>query len=244
MTESFIPPSKLRRLLAAYIDYLLFGMLWETAVHIIAPGGVSVLYKFFGFFIFEAVLMWRMGSPGMYFLSIYAASQTIFSSDENDKISAMRLMVNPNIYSNEKWYTILIGVFIIISGCKEFIHWTVYTTPIPIFGFFPGAVMTAIINMIIGAIIIFAGYHILKLSKKGLYLTLLSGVIYIFSIIRGWGLWDEVVTQTMIERRALQGRTLTDTEIELVRMLFPEIYLISTILLMLTVILIARRLCL
>ena len=117
--------SRKRRLLAIYVDFVLFSAVYGVAHHFAEELLSGNVYKLLGFALLEACLLlgWKR-SVGLHFLSIRRAEEG-------------KLLVDPAIYQRESWLTIFLGVLLLLDGSKAFVRWTTFAVPRPSFGILP-----------------------------------------------------------------------------------------------------------
>ena len=240
--NSVISASLKRILLAAYIDYLLFSVFWEIVWHFIGPAEGPFLLKFLFFTMFELLSFWRIGSPGQYFLSIYSSEQEWRMSQFRYNPASSGLLVQPEIFNNESWLTILLGILFILDGSKECVRWTMWAPATPYFGLGPDFVTSTIISVIFGVVYIYIGCLILKLKKSGFITGIGTLIIYIVSIVLSWKYWDDFVTRYVMQRRAFQNLPVRDGEIEMMKMVMPEGVIIFSIIILFVLLLVRKKL--
>ena len=144
-----------------------------------------------------------------------------------------RIVVNPNIISNERWWTVLFGILAILNGLKSLVRWTQFSYPVPFFGIMLSG-YTAVIALIISGIIEFLiGVAALKLRK---IIFPLAGVYY--------GIWliSDIISLPIIPKcaesyvkakRAFQGLYVRPGEIEIMQKLMPILMIIAPIIFLL-----------
>ncbi len=242
LEKSVIIASWKRILLAAYIDYLIFSVFWEVVWHFIGPSEGPFLLKFLFFTMFELLSFWRIGSPGQYFVSIYSSEQEWRMSQFRYNPASSRLLVSPEIFNNESWLTILLGILFILDGSKECVRWTMWTPATPYFGLEPNFVTSIIISVIFGVVYIYIGYLLLKLKRSGFIAGIGTLIIYIVSIVLSWKYWDDYVTKYVIQKRAFQNLPVREGEIEMMKMIMPEGVIIFSIIILFVLLLVGKKL--
>ncbi|WP_367154510.1 hypothetical protein [Methylomonas sp. HYX-M1] len=211
--------SKKRKILAIYIDLLLFLTFKELFEYFFE----SVL-PFLAWIIAFGLILYMsnkfLPSPGKHFLSI-----------EKDNT------VEPIIYENESWLTLLLGVLLILEGTKNLVRWTEFMVPMPFFGIFIDSAAQIIFSVIAGILFLLSGYLILKLKMPGLLLGIGITIVTIVSSLLSWDLWDPFITQMVEARRNFQDIPVRESEVEFMNMIYPKmiiviefIYLIAMIL--------------
>ena len=227
MTSNTYFASKKRLFLAWYIDLLFFLTAWWLFTHLfgiglnISEGIPTILFSILWFFARK-----HIGSFGYYFLAI----------DKNKNI------VSPNIYENESWLTLLIGVLSILSGTKAIVRSIQTYIPFPYFGTIPDDNTQILIQNSMGILLILCGYWFLKLNIKGLYLGVSMVVINLFSLILSWTLWDPIIEKMVIARRQVQGLPIEPKRIEAMQAIFPEGFIFGILLIIIMMLLCLKRL--
>lgn len=122
--EKFLASRK-RKVLAWYLDFLLYLAFFELLGYFGGFFGLHILIKVAVFVLIEFFVVRKMYSPGCYFLSIYKAE------GETEKPA---IIVDPTIKSQENWLTMLVGVLFILDGTKSLVRWTEGLPIMPIMG--------------------------------------------------------------------------------------------------------------
>lgn len=208
-----ITTSKKRKFLAWYIDFLFFLSLWALLEHFIGNRHSIPFWVPYVLFISVRFITTKyLGSIGMTFLGI---------SNEDGT-------VDQHTWSNETVVTIFLGVISVLEGTKQLVRWTEYFIAQPAFGFLLSEPTQIALQLLYGCIYTLAGYWILKLDIRGLYLGLSVAIINIASDILSWNLWDGVVKDMVIARRSIQGIPVRDGEIEFMQSIMPEGMLVAS----------------
>ncbi|MEA3323692.1 MAG: hypothetical protein U9Q37_00925 [Euryarchaeota archaeon] len=220
--DDMIISSKKRLFLAFYLDYIFLSIvLGYFSIFVLNVKEVPIYVNLVILLIFESVITQKFESPGMKLLSI--SKRRISRMNDNGKICLKRTnIVDPIIYNNENWLTILIGVFFILEGSKRCIRWAMWTPPPPFLGIQTDDLSFPLISIAMGVICIYAGYFYLKLSKYGFWLAVSILLTDTFSIILSWNQWDEICKQLIINRRAYQGLPVTEESIQFMQSIIPE----------------------
>lgn len=225
MEELTIKGSKKRQLLALYLDFILFMVVWGLLEHFVAQeNGFPSWVALITFGMVKVATHKLLGSPGAFMLSIGRDG-----------------LVNPEIHARENWLTILLGVLFVLEGTKQLVRWTQLLVPEPFFGFIPSSNVQILINITIGTLFVIIGYLFLKLHRTGLILGLIAGAAAIVSCVLSWSLWDKTVAEMVVARRALQGKPVGENEVEFMQLLMPEGILLLAVVLCLAMILTYRR---
>jgi hypothetical protein len=173
-----MPAPFLRRCLALYLDFGFFWLVWEIA-HIGADGGADALYIIPAFLLLRFALRYSIGTPGRFLLSIDRSGQ-----------------VDAEIKDGESWLTILMGVVLVKGGLGSISAGLTLPVPIPQFGVLLDPSLGAALCAGWGAVSLFAGFLMFKLSPAGLWFglasTLLGVLSYFTSLELMPGFWRAV----------------------------------------------------
>lgn len=186
--------SKKRRLLAVYVDYLVFAAVVAPLLWIAGRAGYDVHWAvvFFAFVVVEAAgTKWARSTPGAWALSIT-------ERDGTHTVAAP-------IKQTERWWTMLIGVGMILSGTKSMVRFTEGLPPLPVFG--PENELGAFaITTLVGVGTLVAGVLILKCRVAGPLLGLGIGALQSGMIALAWDQLEDWGFRRVAIQRELQGR--------------------------------------
>lgn len=220
--EDMIIASKKRLFLAFYLDYILLSLVvGYFSIFVLNIKEVPIYINLVILLIFESIITQKFESPGMKLLSI--SKRRISCTDDDGKICSKKInIVDPEIYNNENWLTIIIGIFFILEGSKRCIRWAIWTPSSPFLGIQTDDLSFPLISIAMGVICISAGYFYFKLSKYGFWLAIGILLTDIFSIVLSWDQWDEICKQLIINRREYQGLPVTEESIHFMQSIIPE----------------------
>lgn len=203
---AWIEASLKRVLLAWYIDFLFFMVLWVPLGYLVGIQGIPFWLPYIAFIVIRPLVAKYIGSIGNHALSI---------SGHNNA-------VDEHILNRESWLTMLIGVLLILDGTKMIVRWTEVLVSQPWFGVFLQDNLQVSIQVAVGIASIISGYWVLRLDVKGWIAGLILSTLYSLSIIFSWHLWDPVVEQMVLKHRAFQGFEIGGGEIEFMQTVIPE----------------------
>ncbi len=186
--------SRKRRLLAVYIDYLLFAAIVAPVQWIAQSRGVHLHWAFviIAFGMLESLLIKRFEtSAGYWALGIVRRGDIP--------------VVEPAIKRAERWWTMLLGVGLILEGAKQIVRWTEGLPPLPIFESGPDEVAFLVVSAL-GAGNIGAGLAILRCRLTGVLVGVLVFVLEGFAFALSWARIDEWLVARLSMRRELRGR--------------------------------------
>jgi hypothetical protein len=243
------PPraSRPRRLLAVYLDYLLFGALWAllfwSASRLIPelarlhPAVKAVV------FVFGEVLLLRFvsRSPGHSLLGIRVAVSRAYLESCQSSLLSPELVIEPRLLYVERWWTILFGILAILEGAKGAVRWTMFTPPAPFFGAQTSHAVSALLSLSFGILEILVGAAALRFWRSLLPLAFVTYGLAALSAILSWDLWPEWIAASVKARRAWQDLPVREGEIELLQAIMPALMIAVPVALILWALLIHLR---
>ncbi len=230
--------TKKRMLLALYIDYLLFCAPWTIVVWVLTtalsisesePFSVRIIL----FMLLEVlILKYARWSPGQWLLGIQDVSRIDLSTPIAQSGVQITKVVEPWLRSNERWWTILFGVLVILNGTKSMIRWTTWSLPTPFFGIQLGEVSSALLMTLLGIFECTVGMAALRLKPIVLPLGALYYTENLISVLLSWHLWPQWIEKAQTARRQYQGLPVRPREIELMQAIVPTafvVFLVATL---------------
>ena len=231
--QDWIPARRRRVLLAGYLDYCLIAALLgllEHLAYLLEPeiGDFPLYAQILAFLVIEYLLLARLRwSPGLHLLSIR------FLDLRDDMAAAAGLpfaiwkkltsiSVNAWVKTNESWFTLLMGVWMVNEGSKSLVRWTLWAPPYPEFGYEMSASVSAALSVARGAIEIFLAWAIFRLRFIALPVGVAHFTIALVSMWMSWHLWDSWVVEYVTRRRTFQGLPVRQSEIEQMQAITPE----------------------
>ena len=237
VSASWPPVANRRRLLAVYLDYLIFGAVWALALWGLSKvfptlAGLPFAVKIAGFLILEALLLRLVRwSPGNQLLGIRLRLSDEFLTSKQESFLSGALVVDPRLLRSEAWWTILFGVLAILNGVKTAVRWTMFTPPAPEFGIqlSPEAsvvvyVVSGSLHCLVGAAALQMRWYVLPLSVG--YYGLSSVSAFLSRDL--WPAWIEAYTHA---RRSYQGMPVRPGEVEMLQSIAPMIAIFPLVLL-------------
>jgi hypothetical protein len=217
------PRASSRRLvLAVYLDYLLFGVAWTVALWTLAqfapsspegPFWLKLLIFAVGEFLLLRTIHW---SPGHALLSIEPRS------DRAQGVANV-FVVNPTVLQRERWWTVLLGVLLILDGAKVMVRWIDFSPPLPLFGVALSAGVAVGLALLIGLGQIGVGVGILQHRIALITFGLFLYGFQILSAVFSWPRLPDWAARVVEARRAFQGLDVRDGEVELAQSVLPVI---------------------
>jgi hypothetical protein len=204
MTSTVIVTTRKRLIFAAYVDLLLFLVVWGIA-NFMVGGNAHFFAGVLVFVVIRFLTSKLKAAPGLYFLSI-----------GRDRL------IDPSINGRENWLTMLLGALFVLEGSKLLVNWTQGVIPEPFFGFMPSDTAQVTIDMLIGILLVFVGLLYFKLRVLGFWLALLTAVGGLVSIAVSWSLWTEAVPKVVLAGRAAQGRVPSAAELQFMQSFLPS----------------------
>ena len=211
-----IPASRLRLILAIYLDFVVYSVPWGLAHAAVSRawpqwGEIATPIQFILFTVLEVVmhgvLRW---SPGRSLLGMRAIPNV-----EGFQVDAVQK-------ERESWITILAGVLLLLDGTKSMVRWSMWVSPMPYFGAYVSDEVWPLIAMASGLVecgIAFLYFRLHRASGIAAIAYFAWALVVVFS---SWNLWDPWVAEVTRRRRAFLGLELRPNEIETVQSLMPE----------------------
>lgn len=238
--------SRKRLLLAVYLDFIIFGVVWAYAQeplfsYLPQLKQVGFLMKFATFTLSE-VLLYKIvrWNPGNYLLSIkYLDVRTVTGA--HFVLPGRRVaVVDARIKETESWLTIIVAVLFINEGLKSLVRWSMWTPPVPLFGFETDAVTSALSLIAVGVVECYIAFLIFKLRRPAFTAGVLYVGVSLVSTMLSWRHWDPWVEEMVFRRRAYMGMEVRSGEVEFMQRLAPE-GLIAALIIYFTLLLLIRK---
>ena len=172
-----------RRILAIYIDMLIFDSTWTLGSLWLVQLVDNFFIRLAIFALIESFIFPLRYSPGLYFLSIYRYPSATGSY----------LGVSPEIKQRESWPTMIMATLLVNDGWKAMVRWTSGYPARPYFGTIPDDMLAPLADITLGVAEVFVAYSIFKLARAGLWVTLAYAVASIVSVALSWDLFPEYV---------------------------------------------------
>ena len=200
-------PSTKRRILAVYVDFLLFNGIYAPAAWLIeAAGGPrpNVIAHVLVFVVLRAALTRLLNaSPGRWALGIVGGREAV---------------LDEAISRREAWWTVLVGTLLVLEGSKNLVRWTQGLPPAPIFGLAIPDELAFVSISTLGALNLVAGLLILRTNMigaivgGGVLAVELAGTLVHRTAFQNWAV------RAVAARRQLQGLPVRDGEVEFMQM--------------------------
>lgn len=211
-----IQASRLRLILAIYLDYVVYSVPWGLAHAAVSRAWpqwqtISTPIQFILFTVLEVVmhgvLRW---SPGRALLGMHAIP------------NVEGFWVDARLKERESWITILAGVLLLLDGSKSMVRWAMWVPPMPYFGSYVSDEVWPVIAMASGLVECGIAFLYFRLHRaSGLAAIAYFGWALIVTFT-SWTLWDPWVAELTRRRRAFQGLEVRPNEIETIQSMTPE----------------------
>ena len=240
MSEHVNPASRKRILLALYLDYLVLSPVLAVGLYLsTGQFEVPTWQELIVLSIYEAILYRVTDSPGFRLLSIRKAGRSMHPEGQLP-VAVDTLLVDSQIYFHEHWQTMLIGLLFVAEGSKQMVRWAMWIPPLPLFGIATNQTTFAAYSMVLGSLLMFTGYMIMRLKRVGFWLGIGIAALMAVSTVMSWNQWDGIARELLIRRRAFQGLPVRSGEVEFMQALLPEA-LVAFLLLTIVVMFLARK---
>lgn len=232
MPNEPLTPSRWRRALGIYLDFLVFsvpaGLAW-WAVRGASPGdaGAPLWIEASVFGVVEtAVFRWYRWLPGHWAAGI-ALEPAVH--------------VDADILARQRWWTVLLGVLTTLEGAKTAVRWTVWEAPTPILGMNPGPVMGPVVSVLQGGLLVVLGLLVVRGRTRG---AMIGAVVYgviALSAMTSYDLWAEWFRASYAGNREFMGRPMQEERLEAVLPWLTPYMVISNVLIAAWMVAAARR---
>jgi hypothetical protein len=217
-TQAWPSASKKRRLLAVYVDFLLFSaavalVCWALGrldpSLAVAPLWVQITT----FLVVEAIVVKAVAwSPGHWSLGIYRAAVPGLGPTP---------VVSPNIVNAERWWTVLLGVLIALEGTKMAVRWSMWHPPVPLMGAQLEFAPSAVFSVVMGGMLCAVGLFVLRCRPKAASVGMALYAIALISGALSYELWSSWAAADVVARREYRGLPVREGEIETMRRWAP-----------------------
>lgn len=210
--------SKKRRVLAFYVDFLLFSAAVALVCWVLAKFDPSLAVaplwmQITTFLIVEAIILKAVAwSPGHWSLGIYRA--TVPGLGETP-------VVDPNIFNTQRWWTVLLGVLIALEGTKMAVRWAMWHPPVPFMGAQLDFAPSALFSVAMGGMLCTVGLFVLRCRPKAALIGMALYAIALTSGALSYELWSSWAAADVVARREYQGLPVREGEIETMRRWAP-----------------------
>lgn len=188
-----MPSSSMRRLLAFYLDFLVFSALLTPTAWVIERLGGSAVTPMQGcvlFVLLRVALVRFVGtSPGRWCLGISPDSST----------------VDVSIANREAWWTMLAGTLLVLEGSKNLVRWTEGLPPQPFLGNGVSDTTALAVLCLLGLLNLVAGVLILRTHAIGSFLGASVVTFETLATLAHRQAFRDWVASSVSARRAIQG---------------------------------------
>ena len=233
--------SRRRLLLAAYLDFCLFGAVWGVVLHFAPRPFDQPFLDFVAFIPLELLLFHTGRSPGQRMLGVRRVDPETHADPGAPQRSRSVHLVDPTILTHERWFTIALGVLLVNDGSKGLVRWTQWHVPEPWFGVVHGPAADVALRVAFGVTTIACAWGVLQLRRWALPAMLTLIVAMGASVALGWGMWDDWAARETAARSAWQGRALDPARVQAMQSIVPELLVVWLAGLLAATLLAARR---
>ena len=185
------------------------------------------------FLVVELVLLKVISwSPGYWALAIYQKAEPG---------QRPLLVVSPQVTSVERWWTILLGVLIVLEGTKMAVRWALWHPPIPFMGTQLESIPSAIVSVLMGGALCAIGLLVLRGRPKAALAGVVLYSVALLSAILSYELWSSWVAADVVARREFQGVPIREGEVAAMQRWAPAVIVGGPTLMLLWLAATARR---
>ncbi|MBW0146219.1 hypothetical protein [Marinobacter arenosus] len=216
MTEGpVLPASRKRLLLAVYLDFVVYSVVWVPIELIIRQYAEPAFWLEYVVFAVWLIVTHRLG---------YSAGLSLLSIDRDG-------YVDPDVKRRESWLTMLIGVMFLLEGSKQMVRWTQFVTPEPLFGWIPPEGVQVPFKITLGLLYAWVGVLFLKVHRAGYVLGVATCGLLLLSHLMSWSLWEQMGSDVFAARQEFRGQDVSDDQLALVQAFIPHLLLVGIVLL-------------
>ena len=203
--------SRKRRLLAIYVDYLVFTAFYQPIAWMVSSAApLSNWVVALAIFVALRSVAWglRVVLPGNWALGIGPRST---------------MTLDQHISGRERWWTVAAGTLLVLEGSKNLVRWTEGLPIEPVLGSATPQWMATVAITTLGAASVLAGLLILRTRRVGAVIGAgVLGAELLAAIVHREGFRDWAA-KAAVARRTLQGIAVRDGEIEMMQTLSTSV---------------------
>lgn len=219
------------RLLAYYLDFLLFSAVLSLSLH--AFGNLLISFgSDFGF----ALQLWLVATVLAVIFSLLAAVTGL--SPGRLTLGRMKLLAEASRLSKLAWVNLIIGTLLFLDGTKHLVRWTQMERPLPFMGFVPEGITQVVIDVSLGIVFLILAVLLLRLTAMGKWFSAAVLIGSAASVAISWNQYPQAIERMVEARRKLQGIPVREGEIAAIQAYLPT-FEFTTITAMLLVVLFA-----
>jgi hypothetical protein len=242
-----VPAARRRIGLAGYLDYLVLGvpLAWLMWLYAWVNPGLDRLpwaVKLISFLVLEVLLVRQVRwSPGSKLLGISVLTPTALEEGSQETLAGRRFVVDAHLKREERWWTLLLGVFLVLDGAKAFTRWMWFVPPTHVFCIEVSSALAPSVLVVEGAIAWVIAWGVLRLRPW----PVLGGAVYMVvssvSEAVAWPILPELIARYIVLRRASQGLTVKAGEVETMQAFMPYALVIAPAVIAVWLVLVALR---
>lgn len=236
MSSDIFIPTKKRKILAWYIDFLFLFVIFDFIDYFLVFFSFTNLGKTVLFLVIESILIKKSYSAGYFVLSIYRDPDLEIKYGKKPY-----LIVDSTIKKTEHWLTMILGTCFILEGTKSLVRWMQGLPILPMMGFIWEGNNIIIISILYGILLVYVGISILKLERKAFWLILIVSIALLIGSTLSFHQWPEVIAKIVQIRRGIQGLAVHTGEIEFMQKIMPLGVIITSVILAGSAIIMRKR---
>jgi hypothetical protein len=218
--------SRRRLLLAAYLDFCLFGALWGLVLHVAPRPFHQPFLDLVAFIPLELLLFHTDRSPGQRMLGIRRVDPESIATPDAPQVGRHVHLADAGLLARESILTLALGVLLVNDGAKSVVRWTLWHVPEPWFGIEAAPALDVALRIGVGAAEIAAAWATFQLLRRALPAILGLLAVLGASVVMSWGRWDAWVAREAAARAAWFGRPLEPDRITTMQAIVPEALLV------------------
>ncbi len=222
----WVPARHRRLLLVAYVDLLIFSVPWAyfiAATDRLIPGFAAQPFfvQYLAFASIELMVLNRTSlSPGARLVGIrFVAAKRGYRVP----------FVDRDLQKAESWFSILVGLWLLLDASKALVRWTMFSPPLPLFGIQTAGLGGVLTNLAIGIGETYVACLVLRMRPRALMFGAPFYGFLAVSAAVSWNLWDDWAARYVVARRAYEGLPVRPGEIESLQSMSPELVIIAMV---------------
>ncbi len=222
----WVPARRRRLLLAACVDLLIFSVPWAYFIAVtdrLVPGFAPQPFfvQYLAFAIIELIILTRTSlSPGARLVGI-----RFVAAKRGNRVP----FVDRDRQRAESWFSILVGLWLLLDASMALVRWTMFSPPLPLFGIQTAGLGGVLTSLAIGVGETYVACLVLRMRPRALMFGVPFYGLLAVSAAVSWNLWDDWAARYVVARRAYEGLPVRPGEIESLQSMSPELVIIAMV---------------
>ncbi len=122
------------------------------------------------------------------------------------------------------WPNLLLGTLLVLDGLKQMVRWSQLDAVLPAFGLVETTPAKAALLIAMGALYVAAGSMVLRLARNAKAAAITALAVSAASLGLSWSVLPQAIARAQAARRAAQGLTIREGELETMQAMMPWIW--------------------